>query len=173
MKFPSADGYRYPSQIFESILDILVLPIVLLVYRRRPPDGVVAWTWFTLYGVTRSLAEIWRQTDLAVGPFTGGQLLALPMIAIGIFMIVRCVSPQRSHGGQSRRFLEATRRNEARCRGGGGRSRRAGAADRRIASAHLETSQRSAGRDGASVIIVGVTKGQPRAHRRFERSPPA
>ena len=34
-----------------------------VVYRRRPPDGVVAWTWFTLYGVTRSLAEIWRQTD--------------------------------------------------------------------------------------------------------------
>lgn len=91
MKFPSADGYRYPSQLFESALDILVLPIVLLVYRRRPPDGVVAWTWFTLYGVTRSVAEIWRQTDLAVGPLTGGQLLALPMIAIGLFMIARSV----------------------------------------------------------------------------------
>jgi phosphatidylglycerol:prolipoprotein diacylglycerol transferase len=89
LKFPSADGYRYPSQLFEGALDILVLPIVLLVYRRKPPDGVVAWTWFTLYGVTRSLGELWRQTDLAVGPFTGGQLLALPMIAIGIFMIVR------------------------------------------------------------------------------------
>jgi len=88
MKFPSADGYRYPSQIFESVLDILVLPIILLVYRRRPPDGVVAWTWFALYGVTRSLAEIWRQTDLAVGPFTGGQLLALPMILIGIGLAV-------------------------------------------------------------------------------------
>ncbi len=91
MKFPSADGYRYPSQLFESVLDILVLPIVLIVYRRRPPDGVVAWTWFTLYGVTRSLGEIWRQTDLAVGPLTGGQLLALPMIAIGLFMIARSV----------------------------------------------------------------------------------
>jgi phosphatidylglycerol:prolipoprotein diacylglycerol transferase len=91
MKFPSADGYRYPSQIYESILDILVLPIVLLVYRRRPPDGVVAWTWFTLYGVTRSLAEIWRQTDLAVGPFTGGQLLALPMIVIGLVLVVLAV----------------------------------------------------------------------------------
>ena len=87
MKFPSADGYRYPSQIFESLLDIAVLPILLLVYRRRPPDGVVAWTWFTLYGVTRSLAEIWRQTDLAVGPLTGGQLLALPMIAIGLLLV--------------------------------------------------------------------------------------
>lgn len=94
IKFPSADGYRYPSQIFESLLDIAVLPIVYLVYRRRPPDGVVAWTWFTCYGVTRSLAEIWRQTDLAVGPFTGGQLLALPMIAIGIAFVV--VSARRN-----------------------------------------------------------------------------
>jgi phosphatidylglycerol:prolipoprotein diacylglycerol transferase len=84
IKFPVIDGYRYPSQIFESLLDIAVLPIILIIYKRRPPDGVTAWIWFALYGVTRSLAEIWRQTDLAVGPFTGGQLLALPMIAIGI-----------------------------------------------------------------------------------------
>jgi phosphatidylglycerol:prolipoprotein diacylglycerol transferase len=87
MKFPSADGYRYPSQIFESLLDIAVLPILFVVYRRRPPDGVVAWTWFTCYGITRSVAEIWRQTDLAVGPLTGGQLLALPMIAIGLLLV--------------------------------------------------------------------------------------
>ncbi len=84
IKFPVIDGYRYPSQIFESLLDIAVLPIILIIYKRRPPDGVTAWIWFALYGTTRSLAEIWRQTDLAVGPFTGGQLLALPMIAIGI-----------------------------------------------------------------------------------------
>lgn len=83
IKFPSAEGYRYPSQIFESLLDLAVLPIVYFVYRRRPPDGVVAWTWFALYGITRSIAEIWRQTDLAVGPLTGGQLLALPMVLIG------------------------------------------------------------------------------------------
>lgn len=88
--FPNAPGLaaRYPSQIFEAMLDIAVLPIVYFVYRRRPPDGVVAWTWFTCYGITRSIAEIWRQTDLAVGPFTGGQLLALPMIAIGIGLII-------------------------------------------------------------------------------------
>jgi phosphatidylglycerol:prolipoprotein diacylglycerol transferase len=87
LKFPNAEGYRYPSQIFESLMDIAVLPIVLLVYRRKPPDGVVAWTWFTCYGITRSLAELWRQTDIAVGPLTGGQLLALPMIVIGIGLV--------------------------------------------------------------------------------------
>jgi phosphatidylglycerol:prolipoprotein diacylglycerol transferase len=91
LKFPNADGYRSPSQLFEALLDIAVLPIILYVYRKRPPDGVVAWTWFTLYGVTRSLAELWRQTDIALGPFTGGQLLALPMIALGIALIYAAV----------------------------------------------------------------------------------
>jgi len=95
IKFPSADGYRYPSQLFEGAMDLAVLPIVYAVYRRRPPDGVVAWTWFTCYGITRSLAEIWRQTDLAVGPLTGGQLLALPMIAIGAGLIAFAVRRNR------------------------------------------------------------------------------
>ena len=95
IKFPAVEGYRYPSQIFEAALDIAVLPILFVVYRRRPPDAVIAWTWFALYGVTRSIAEIWRQTDLAVGPFTGGQLLALPMIAIGILMVVRSARANR------------------------------------------------------------------------------
>jgi phosphatidylglycerol:prolipoprotein diacylglycerol transferase len=89
IQFPNYDGYRYPSQIFEGVLDLLVLPILLALYRRRPPDGVVAWTWFTLYGVTRSLAELWRQPDIVVGGITGGQLLALPMIVVGVVLVVR------------------------------------------------------------------------------------
>lgn len=93
MQFPSMgnDYYRYPSQIFESILDIATLPILLIIYRRRPPDGVVAWSWFALYGVTRSLAEIWRQPDIHIGPITGGQLLALPMILIGLALVYAAV----------------------------------------------------------------------------------
>lgn len=91
IKFPNYYGYRYPSQIFEAILDLLVLPILFIVYRRRPPDGVVAWTWFTCYGITRTVAEIWREPDLAFGPITGGMLLSIPMIVLGAFMIRRCL----------------------------------------------------------------------------------
>ncbi|HEY4438946.1 MAG TPA: prolipoprotein diacylglyceryl transferase [Candidatus Elarobacter sp.] len=89
--FPSdMTHYRYPSQIFEAILDIAVLPIVLLVYRAKPPDGVVAWTWFTLYGITRSIAEIWREPGFTVVGLSGGQLVALPQIVIGLVMLVYC-----------------------------------------------------------------------------------
>ena len=82
------DGYRYPSQIFEAILDILVLPIVLLVYKRRPPDGVTAWTWFTLYGITRFIAEFWREPGFVVAGLSGGQLVALPQILIGVVLLI-------------------------------------------------------------------------------------
>ncbi len=83
-------AYRHPAQLYEAVLDILTLPIVLLIYRRRPPDGVVGWSWFTMYGVTRSIAEIWRHADFAWHGITGGQLYALPMIPIGIIGIIYC-----------------------------------------------------------------------------------
>ncbi len=102
MVFPSAplvNGVnfpRYPSQIFESLLDIATLPIVLLVYRTKPRNGVVVWTWFLLYGITRSIAEIWREPGILVfGVITGGQLLALPMIAIGAAGLWYCATRGR------------------------------------------------------------------------------
>ncbi|GAC1403204.1 MAG: prolipoprotein diacylglyceryl transferase [Candidatus Velthaea sp.] len=85
--FPGISGYRYPSQLFEGALDILVLPIVLFLYARRPVDGVVAWTWFTLYGITRSIAEIWREPGFTVAGLSGGQLVAIPQIFIGIGLL--------------------------------------------------------------------------------------
>jgi len=86
--FPGMPGYRYPSQIFEGILDILVLPILLVLYRQRPFDGVVAWTWFTYYGITRSIAEIWREPGIVVLGLSGGQLIAIPQIFIGLALLV-------------------------------------------------------------------------------------
>jgi len=88
-KYP--DGYRYPSQIFEAILDLLVLPVILLLYRRRPPDGVVAWTWFTLYGITRAVAEIWREPGFTVLGLDGGQFVAVLQIFVGAAMVAYCV----------------------------------------------------------------------------------
>jgi phosphatidylglycerol:prolipoprotein diacylglycerol transferase len=80
--------YRYPSQIFEAILDLATLPIVLFIYWRRPPNGVVGWSWFTTYGVTRAIAEIWRDPGMKVIGLDGGQFVALLQIVIGVAMIV-------------------------------------------------------------------------------------
>jgi prolipoprotein diacylglyceryltransferase len=78
--------------LYEGVLDLLTLPLLLLVYRAKPKDGVVAWTWFTAYGITRSIAEIWRQPDFTFMGITGGQLYALPMIVIGVIGIAYCAT---------------------------------------------------------------------------------
>ena len=103
--FPAfPDGYRYPSQIFEAILDILTLPIVVLIYRMKPPDGVVAWSWFTIYGITRAIAEIWREPGFTVIGLDGGQFVALVQIVIGVVMLVRSVR----NGVRTEARVEAT-----------------------------------------------------------------
>jgi phosphatidylglycerol---prolipoprotein diacylglyceryl transferase len=92
-QFPSAPdplAFRHPAQLYEAVLDILTLPILLLLYRTKPKDGVVAWTWFLIYGITRSVAEHWRYADFTWMGITGGQLYALPMIAIGAIGIYVC-----------------------------------------------------------------------------------
>jgi len=81
---------RHPAQLYEAVLDILTLPILLFIYKRRPPDGVVGWSWILMYGITRSVAEIWRYADFHLGPITGGQLYALPMIPLGIIGLWYC-----------------------------------------------------------------------------------
>jgi phosphatidylglycerol:prolipoprotein diacylglycerol transferase len=83
IKFPAVDGWRHPSQLYEGLLDIAIVPVLIWLVRRRVPDGVVAWTWFTYYGVTRTLAEIWREPGFTVAGLSGGQLVAIPMIVVG------------------------------------------------------------------------------------------
>lgn len=91
IEFPGEDGYRHPSQIYEAILDIAIVPFLLLLYRRRPNDGVVAWVWFTYYGITRTIAEIWREPGFTVIGLSGGQLVALPMVLIGAIFLYRAL----------------------------------------------------------------------------------
>jgi len=82
--------YRHPSQLYEAVLDAITLPILFFLYKKRPPDGVVAWGWFTMYGITRSVAETWRHADFMWHGITGGQLYALPMIPIGLIGLYLC-----------------------------------------------------------------------------------
>ena len=86
---------RHPAQLYEAILDIVTLPILLYIYKRRPPDGVVGFSWILMYGITRSVAETWRYADFHLGPITGGQLYALPMIPIGIIGLWYCAKRGR------------------------------------------------------------------------------
>lgn len=105
--FPRAgDIPRHPSQLYEMALEGLVLFLVLrlLTHRRNglAKPGLVAGTFVVGYGLARILVEFFREPDAQLGYLFGfvtmGQILSLPMIAAGIWAIVRA-------NGRARRGL--------------------------------------------------------------------
>jgi phosphatidylglycerol:prolipoprotein diacylglycerol transferase len=98
MVFPGAGLVpRHPSQLYQAMLEGVVLLIVLVWYSRVPrPVGRVTGLFGILYGCFRFLIEFVREPDeqmgyIAFGWLTMGQILSLPMIAIGAWLLFRNV----------------------------------------------------------------------------------
>ena len=80
---------RHPSQLYQAALEGLAMFVVLYLYTRRPrPRYAVSGLFLVLYGSFRSVVELVREPDAHIGFLafdwlTMGQLLSLPMIALG------------------------------------------------------------------------------------------
>ena len=98
MVFPAGGPLpRHPSQLYEAGLEGLVLFAVLAglcfgtkVLRDRP--GIVTGVFLCGYAAARMFVELFRQPDAYLGFLWGGltmgQILSLPMIAVGLGCIV-------------------------------------------------------------------------------------
>ena len=78
---------RHPSQIYEGLLEGLLLFAVLWVLRTkvRTPNGVITGAFFVGYAVLRSFGEFFREPDSGyVGVFTKGQFLSIFLMLVGI-----------------------------------------------------------------------------------------
>jgi phosphatidylglycerol:prolipoprotein diacylglycerol transferase len=80
---------RHPSQLYQFLLEGLLLFVLLWLYARKPrKTGQVSAAFLVGYGVFRFIAEFFRQPDdflgiLALG-MSMGQWLCLPMILAGL-----------------------------------------------------------------------------------------
>jgi len=85
---------RHPSQFYEAALEGLVLFVVLMWFSRKPrPAGMVGGLFLVLYAGFRFLVEFVRSPDDHIGFdlfgwMTRGQLLCLPMFAVGLAVIL-------------------------------------------------------------------------------------
>ncbi len=96
--FPGAGPLaRHPSQLYEAGLEGVVLFVLLWAYASRPrPVGRVSGAFGTLYAVFRFGIEFVRQPDahlgyLAFGWLTMGQVLCLPLLVVGLWLLLRPV----------------------------------------------------------------------------------
>ncbi len=96
--FPAAGPLpRHPSQLYEAILEgLLLFIIVYILHRKEARPGVPAFSFLIGYGCFRFLVEFVRQPDEHLGFLWGGatmgQLLSLPMVIaglIGLFLVLK------------------------------------------------------------------------------------
>ncbi|MGN6152201.1 MAG: prolipoprotein diacylglyceryl transferase [Lysobacteraceae bacterium] len=86
---------RHPSQLYQFSLEGVALFCVLWWFSRRPrPRYAVAGLFALLYGCFRFLVEFVRLPDpqigyLAFGWLTMGQVLSLPLVALGLVLLWR------------------------------------------------------------------------------------
>ncbi|HEV7266091.1 MAG TPA: prolipoprotein diacylglyceryl transferase [Falsiroseomonas sp.] len=98
MVFPTGGPEpRHPSQLYQAFLEGICLFVLLQVLVRIPSvrarPGMLAGVFLAGYGVARLIGELFRQPDahlgFLIGGVTMGQLLSLPMIAVGAWLILR------------------------------------------------------------------------------------
>ena len=85
---------RHPSQLYEALLEGLVLFLVLYLLVRRgglQRTGLISGCFMIGYALARSIAEVFREPDahlgFIVGPATMGQVLSLPMLVVGLIVL--------------------------------------------------------------------------------------
>ena len=105
--FPDFCVPRHPSQLYEALLEGLVLFTVMFVLSRRQGlrerFGLLTGIFLVGYAIARIIGEYFREPDsflgfLALGT-TMGQILSVPMLLAGLWLIVRA----RPAGRASRR----------------------------------------------------------------------
>ena len=96
--FPrGGDIARHPSQLYEAALEGLLLFLLLFALshatRLGEKPGRLAGVFGIGYGIARVVAELFREPDahlgFIVGGITMGQILSLPMMLVGAWLILR------------------------------------------------------------------------------------
>jgi phosphatidylglycerol:prolipoprotein diacylglycerol transferase len=88
---------RHPSQIYQALMEGLILFLVLFLLSRREAIrariGLLTGIFLIGYAVARITGELFREPDEFLGFLWGGatmgQLLSLPMLLAGLWLVLR------------------------------------------------------------------------------------
>jgi phosphatidylglycerol:prolipoprotein diacylglycerol transferase len=107
--FPYSDySPRHPSQLYEAIFEGIVLFLIMLlalnlrqhltnkkntIAKQKNINGLLSGIFLIFYSIFRIVIEIFREPDFHIGYvfyiFSLGQILCIPMMILGIFLIYK------------------------------------------------------------------------------------
>jgi phosphatidylglycerol:prolipoprotein diacylglycerol transferase len=86
--FPCAEGFRHPVTLYDSLKNLLIIPLLLLVGRAFPPGrGMLLAHFVFWYGFGRLFVDIFREYPTQMLGIGTGQYFNLLMAVIGLALM--------------------------------------------------------------------------------------
>jgi phosphatidylglycerol:prolipoprotein diacylglycerol transferase len=88
--FDNVEGKRHPSQIYESIKNLIIFIILYNLYKfKRIRSGNIFWSFIFLYSLLRFFVEFYKDLPPLAFGLTWGQLWSIPLFFISLIFLYR------------------------------------------------------------------------------------
>jgi phosphatidylglycerol:prolipoprotein diacylglycerol transferase len=95
VKFPDIDGFRHPVVLYDGIKNLLLIPLLLFIRKRKPPHGVIMAHFILWYGLLRIFVDFFREYRTAFFGFPPGQGFNIFMTLAGLYLLFRFYKRQK------------------------------------------------------------------------------
>lgn len=93
VKFPGHEGFRHPSQLYESLKNLVIFISLWFLKDKKLKKGTLFFVFIIMYSVLRFFIEFFRAPDVQLGfiifGLTMGQLLNILMFVVGLVFVFR------------------------------------------------------------------------------------
>ena len=87
VQFPDLEGFSHPVVLYDGVKNLLLIPFLLLIRKRRPPQGVVFAHFLFWYAFSRLFVDIFREYRVESWGLGTGQAINLVMSITGLVLL--------------------------------------------------------------------------------------
>ena len=89
VKFRNYEGFRHPTQIYESLKNLLIFFALLFLRNKNLKKGTLTWLFFLFYGTLRFLIEFLKEQDSFIFELPVTQILSSLMIVVSLYFLLK------------------------------------------------------------------------------------
>ncbi|MHC4697559.1 MAG: prolipoprotein diacylglyceryl transferase [Planctomycetota bacterium] len=88
VQFPDLEGFRHPVVLYDGLKNLLLIPFLLWISRRRPPRGVVFAHFVFWYAFLRLFVDLFREYRVDTLGLGTGQMINISMSILGLALLI-------------------------------------------------------------------------------------
>jgi len=88
VRFPDAEGFRHPVVLYDGLKNLLLIPLLLYIRRRRSAQGIAVAHFIFWYAFLRIFVDLHREYETTLAGIATGQGLNILMSVLGLSLFL-------------------------------------------------------------------------------------